>query len=134
MIEENDPVNVLAALLKHSLEDVFDEKKYKDIQIINKSKGEPSRGRGKSRLFISFGNKDGINPRKLLKLINNETKIPAGRINEIMIKDSYSFRTVSFEDAETILQAFSERTGKKPLIQKADGAGPKPQKNKKKKK
>jgi ATP-dependent RNA helicase DeaD len=138
MIEEHDPVNVLAALLKYSLEDVLNEKKYKDIAIVSgkgsgKGKKEEFDGRGLTRLFVSFGKKDGINPKKLLKLVNNATGTPSGKITGIIIKDSYSFLTVPFGEAEKIINAFSHADGKKPVIQKA-AEGQKPAKNKKDKK
>ncbi|MFH0976946.1 MAG: DEAD/DEAH box helicase [Spirochaetota bacterium] len=133
MIEENDPVNVLAALLKYSLEDILNEKKYKEIAVVSRPREDHAEDRGKTRLFVSFGRKDGLNPRKLLKLINNEAKVPAGKITEVMIKDSYSFLTVPFTEAEKILKAFRDSCGKKPVIQKAEsGSNPK-KKNKKKK-
>ena len=116
LVEDNDPLNVLAAMLKYSLEDELDEKKYKDIKEISKS--SEGRGSGLVRLFVSFGQKDNINPRKLLKLINNETNIPAGKISGIKVMDSYSFLTVPPEEADIIVNAFrSKKSGKKPVIE-----------------
>ena len=97
------------------MESELDEKKYKDISEI---KVKP---RGTARLFVSLGEKDGLTPRKLIKLINNESKVSAGKITEVRIMDSFSFLTVPFEEAEIILKTFNEKSDQgKPLIQRAN--------------
>lgn len=115
MLEENDPADVVAAILKYSLEDELDEKKYRDIADVSVDR------KGTTRLFVSFGKKDGITPKKLVKLINNETKVPGGKINEVKVMDSYSFLSVPFKEAEIILKAFkSQKDKKRPVVQRAE--------------
>ncbi len=130
LIEDNDPLNVLAAMLKYALEDELDEKKYKVIKEISKS--SEGRDKRKVRLFVSFGQKDEITPRKLLKLINNETKIPAGKVSGIKVMDSYSFLTVPPEEAEIIVNAFKiKKSDKKPIIEMATDSNKKTKKKSK---
>jgi ATP-dependent RNA helicase DeaD len=118
MLKENDPADVVAALLKYSLDDELSEKKYKDIKEFNEISVDH---KGTARLFISLGKKDNLTPKKLTKLINNETKIPAGKISEIKVMDSFSFLTVPFKEAEIILQAFKGRKGeRKPIVKRAN--------------
>jgi ATP-dependent RNA helicase DeaD len=118
MLKENDPTDVVAALLKYSLEDELSEKKYNKIREFNEVSVDT---RGTARLFISLGKKDGLTPKKLTKLINNQTNIPAGKISEIKVMDSFSFLTVPFKEAEVILQAFKERKGEsRPIVKRAD--------------
>ena len=132
MVEENEPVDIVAALLKYSLEDELNEKKYKAIQ--DTSREAPVKAAGKARLFVSLGIKDGLSTRKLIKLINNESKVPAGKITEIKVMDSYSFLTVPLEEAEIILKAFDKRKDKKPVVQKANDYIKNQKKKQKKKK
>jgi ATP-dependent RNA helicase DeaD len=73
-------------------------------------------------------------PRKLVKMINNETNIPAGRINDVKILDSFSFLTVSFEDAEVILKSFNSGKGKKQAIVQKANDSKEPEKDRKKRK
>ncbi len=128
MLSDDDPIDVVAAILKYSLEDELNEKKYKKITEVSVD------NKGTSRLFVSFGKKDGLNPRKLVKLINNETKVSSGKINEVRVMDNYSFLTVPFKEAEIILKAFNLRKGaKKPYIQRANSPETKSKKKKKKK-
>ena len=120
LVEDNDPLNVLAAMLKYALEEELDEKKYKDIKEYSGGSEKNKNKKKNVKLFVSFGKKDDINPRKLLKLINNETKTPASRISNIKVMDSYSFMTVPIEDADIIVNAFkSKKSNKKPVIEKA---------------
>lgn len=127
MLSDKDPVDIVAAILKYSLEDELSEKKYKEIADVSVDK------KGTTRLFVSFGRKDGLTPRKLIKLINNETKVTSGKINEVKVMDSFSFLTVPFEEAEKILKAFKGRKSvKKPHIQKANAPMPKANKGTKK--
>ena len=118
MIKGNDPVDVVAALLKYTLDDELNQSKYKDIKEFKEASVD---NRGTARLFISIGKKDGLDPRKLLKLINNQAKVPAGKISEIKVMNTYSFLTAPFKEAEIILQAFKEKKGeKRPIVKRAD--------------
>ncbi len=118
MLKGNDPADVVAALLKYSLDDELNESKYTDIREYKEASVDT---RGTARLFVSLGKKDGINPRKLLKLINNQAKVPAGKISEIKVMNSYSFLTAPFKEAEIILRAFKETKGEtKPIVKRAD--------------
>ncbi len=118
MVHDHDPAEVVAALLKYALEDELSEGKYRDIREYAE---EAIEDRGRARLFISLGKKDGLTPRKLLKLINNETKIPAGKVSEIKVMDSYSFLSVPFKEAEVLLKAFKEKKGShKAIVKRAD--------------
>ena len=128
MLSNNDPVDVIAAILKYSLEDELDVKKYKEIAEVSVN------NKGTSRLFVSFGRKDGMTPRKLVKLINNETKVSSGKISEVKVMDSFSFLTIPFEEAETILKVFNHRkSSRKPHIQRAKTSISKSKKRSKKK-
>lgn len=118
MLEGNDPTDVVAALLKYTLEDELNEKKYRDIKEFT---GVSVDTKGKTRLFISVGDKDGITPKKLIRLINNHSKVQAGSIKEIKVMDSFSFLSVNFKDAEIILNAFkSGKVASGTVVKRAD--------------
>jgi len=116
LLEKNEPEDVVAAMIKYSFEEILDESKYREIREVSVDK------QGTTRLFVSLGKKDGFTTTKLLKMINNETKIPSGRIRDVRVLDSYSFLTVPFSDAELILRSFKrDRDGlKQALIKKAN--------------
>ncbi|MDY6968926.1 MAG: DEAD/DEAH box helicase [Spirochaetota bacterium] len=128
MLSDNDPIDVVAAILKYSLEDELNEKKYKEIAEVSVDI------KGTSRLFVSFGRKDGLTPRKLVNLIHNQAKVSSGKISEVKVMDSFSFITVPFEEAEIILKSFNSRkNAKKPHIKRANPPELKSKKEKRKK-
>jgi len=114
MLKKNSPEEIISAMIKYSFQDELDESRYREI---NETSVDSS---GTTRLFISIGRKDGLDPRKLIKLINNQTGVRAGRINDVRIMDSFSFLTVSFKDAEVILSIFNSAVDSNILVQKAN--------------
>jgi ATP-dependent RNA helicase DeaD len=121
ILKENDPVEVLAAILKYSFQDQLNEKHYKNINEISVDR------KGTSRLFVSLGVKDGLSTRSLIKMITNETTVRAGSISDVKVMESFSFLTVPFEDAELILKSFNNKEGeRKTIIQRANDSKDKP--------
>jgi len=121
ILKDNDPVEVLAAILKYSFQDQLNEKQYKEINEVSINR------KGTSRLFVSLGRKDGISPRSLIKMITNETKVRAGSIEDVKVMESFSFLTVPFEDAEIILKSFNNKEGeRKAVVQRANDSKDKP--------
>ena len=114
ILENNDALDVVAALLKLGYQDELDESKYKEIQKVSIDK------QGKSRLFVALGKIDGYSPKKLVDYISNETGVPGKFIKDVKVFDKFSFITTSFGDAEVILKTFKKnRRGRRPLVEKA---------------
>ena len=113
LLENNDPTDILAALLFYSFEEEVNPDTYGQIKEI--SKGKQLGGEGKARLFVALGRKDKINPNKLIDIILSKVSIRARDIRDVQIMDNFSFITVPFNKAEMIIAKFKEK-GKKPLI------------------
>lgn len=114
LLKKNSAEDIIAALIKYSFEDELDENRYREINEFSVD------SRGTTRLFISLGRKDDLDPRKLLKLINNQTGVRAGQISEIKIMESFSFLTAPFEEAEVILSTFNGMKDSGIQVQKAN--------------
>lgn len=114
LLKEDKPDKVLAALLKHSFRDELDEKSYSEIREVSVDK------KGTTRLFVALGSADGMTPRDLVDFVQHRTKVESRKIQDVRIFENFSFITVPFEDAETILKIFKkEQKGKRPIIEKA---------------
>ena len=114
LLEENEPEQVLAAVLKHSFQDELDESYYNEIRSVSVDI------KGTTRLFVARGKVDGMTPRKLVSFIKEEAGVSDSAIKDTRIFDTFSFITAPFEDAEIILEIFKrKRRGKRPLIVKA---------------
>ena len=101
LLSGNEPVEVMASILQNLFQNSFDASVYGKIREI------PKKSNKKTRLFLSRGKKDGLSPRSLLRMIKNETGIGGSVINNICIKDSYSFMTVPHEDAKKIIKIYN---------------------------
>ncbi len=118
MFADQDPEDVMAALLKLSHSDTLDESKYKYIRGTREFRkgdngGSRPRERYRSRmeqtrLRMTIGHKDGANPGRILQMIENDYGVSGRSVGKIDIMDTHSFVSVPDSDAETILSAFSK--------------------------
>ncbi len=118
LVGEEDPREVLAALLHYTLRDELSRSQYSEIREISVDR------KGTARLFVSMGSQDGLTTRKLLRIISKESGVKADTLSEVTIKDTFSSLTAPFREAEIILKAFGK--GHNPtrlLIRKMDKGG-----------
>lgn len=115
LLSEIDPETIIKSLLLLHYSEEFDEKNYSDItdaRAINK--------KGKARLFVSMGKDTNLTPKTLAEFITEKTGVDSKYLREIKVFDKFSFVTVSFEDAEVILDYFKRnKKGKRPVIELA---------------
>ncbi len=114
LLNNHAPENIISALLKYKFQEELSEENYYEIQDVKVD------NKGKTRLFVALGKKDGMLPRKLVEFIKKEAKIPERIIRDVKVYENFSFITVPFEEAEIILKAFKMRKrGRKPIIERA---------------
>jgi len=114
LLEDNDPTEILAALLHYSFQDELNPDAYGEIKEVGGRSKQLDR-HGKARLFVALGKKDRINAKKLVDLIMKRVSIRSKEIRDIQIMDKFSFLNVPFDKAEEIVASFREH-GQKPLI------------------
>jgi len=124
LLDEYPAEKILAAVLKYAFKEKFDESMYAEI-----SDSSYVDRKGKTRLFIAMGKVDGMNPDKLREFIQEETGDNELRIKDAEIFPNFSFVTVPFAQAETLLEIFkNKKRGRKPFVelaQKSKGKGSK---------
>ncbi|MCF7908259.1 MAG: DEAD/DEAH box helicase [Candidatus Omnitrophica bacterium] len=114
ILAENDPESVISALIEYSFGEELDEAKYSMIREPYVDK------KGTTRLFVAKGKIDKMTARKIVELIQQVSRIDQRKINDVSVFDKFSFITVSFKEAEKILDAFKKtKSGKKPLVERA---------------
>lgn len=110
-----DNSEIIPALLKMIVQDRLDESKYAAI-------AQPSSSpdmQGKTRLFIGLGKREGYNAKTLVAFIKQKTGLRDKDIEDVTLRDDFSFIAVPFQDAERIVKQFKENAqGRKPLIVK----------------
>ncbi|MCO5381006.1 MAG: DEAD/DEAH box helicase [Methanosarcina barkeri] len=113
LLEEFPAEKILAALLKYAFKEMFDESMYGEI-----SGSSYVDRKGKTRLFIAMGKVDGMTPDKLCEFIQEETGDSELKIVDAEIFPHFSFVTVPFAQAETLLEIFkNKQKGRKPFVE-----------------
>lgn len=123
LVENSNPRDVVAALLKMHYESDFDQTKYRDITEQTRETRFASKwGQGgQTRLFVALGRREGYTARSLLELITKESGVQGRDIDDLKMMDDFSFISVSPSNAEIITSAFANKTigGKKAIINRA---------------
>ena len=116
LLDDNNPTEILAALLSYSFEDELNPEAYGHIREYgDRGKGGSPDLQGKARLFVALGKKNKINAKKLVNLILSRVSVKPKQISDIQVMDKFSFITVPFEQAEEVIHSFKEK-GRKSLI------------------
>ena len=106
LLESYPPEVALSALLRLAFKDELSENNYPEIRSINVDR------RGKTRIFIAIGFRDGYDPRKLVTLLKRECGLSDHNIDDIKVMEEYSFATVPFEKANKVVQTLNKRHSK----------------------
>ncbi len=114
LIKENNPTDILAAILNYCFEKDINPDAYSEIKAVSTKEKQLDR-QGKARLFVALGKRDKLNARKLIELIMSRVPIKPKQIKDIQVMDKFSFINVPFAKAEKIVLSFKEK-GQKPLI------------------
>lgn len=116
LLSENQPDEMLAALLQYSFQDELDAKSYAEIDRVTVDT------KGKTRLYVTQGHKNKLTRNKLIDFIKDKCGcgIASGMIKDIQILETFSFVTLPFKEAEMVLAHFKKRKrGTGPFITKA---------------
>ncbi|PIE85500.1 RNA helicase [Candidatus Gracilibacteria bacterium] len=124
ILEENNPKDVISALLKKFYKESFNEESYYDIQETNFStKGGGRRGgansNGEVRLFIARGREDNMGPKDIINFITKDNSVKESSINDLQMLDKFSFVNVNLRDAEEIMADFKQKDRRRPVVVQA---------------
>jgi len=114
MLTSTSPEVTLAALLKMAFKNELSEANYPEFRTFNVDR------KGKARVFIALGKRDGYDPATMVNMIKQKVKLADSKIDEVQVMENFSFVTVPFSDAETLLNALNkEGRGGRPLAELA---------------
>ncbi|MFH1504372.1 MAG: DEAD/DEAH box helicase [Candidatus Omnitrophota bacterium] len=114
ILAKDDPCKVLAAFIKYTFAGELSAQSYNEIRDVSINL------KGTTRLFVARGKVDSMTPRKLVDMINQTAQVDSRKIRDARIFDNFSFITVPFEEAETILLAFKrDKMNKRPIVERA---------------
>lgn len=125
LLDEYPAEKILAAVLKYTFKEKFDESIYGEI-----SGSSYLDRKGKTRLFIAMGKADGMTPESLCEFMQEETGESNLKIMDAEIFPHFSFVTLPFAQAESLLEVFKDKKrGRKPFVEIAQKAKGKSSKN-----
>lgn len=96
------PEVAIAAMLKMSFKNELDADNYPEIRSFSVDR------RGTARIFIAVGRRDGYTPRSIVDLVQKNSGLSGGKINDVKILDEFSFVTIPFEEAERVTKALNK--------------------------
>ncbi|MCD8072160.1 MAG: DEAD/DEAH box helicase [Alistipes sp.] len=111
----HDPETALSALLKLAFKNELSENSYAEIRGFSVDR------KGKSRIFIAVGRKDGYDARKMVSLLKRECGIPDSKIDDVSVMEDFSFATVPYADVDNVIRSLNalRKGGERPLAKKA---------------
>jgi ATP-dependent RNA helicase DeaD len=112
LLDDTSPEKSLAAILKYTFQNEFDPGNYNEVRDIY------PQIKGTTRLFVAKGKKDGMTKRTLVEFIKKKADVENRKIDDVQVLNTYSFITVPFKEAETILHCFrKENNNKRPVVE-----------------
>lgn len=100
-----EPEVALAAALKLAFKSDLDINNYPEIRQFSVDR------KGTARIFIAKGKFDGITPRSLVEMVQKDSGLSSGKINDVKILNEFSFVTIPFEEAERVTRALNKAEG-----------------------
>jgi len=115
LLEDNEPAEIIAALLQYSFRDELDAKNYREIE--ERRSGVDMQG--KTRLFVKRGKADGLTKQKLVNFITDKCNLSPNNVRDALVLETFSFVTLPFNEAEIVLSAFKKDQRGAPIVIKA---------------
>ena len=107
LMEEKDPVEVMAALLKNTFGDELVESSYREI---NATSAESRQGR--ADLVCALGRMDGMSPRQFVDFISRSAGIKPFAIQHVRVQGNRTTFTVPGGEVETIMRKVLSKDGR----------------------
>ena len=98
LLELYSPEVALSALLRLAYRSELDEANYPEIRSFSVDR------KGTTRLFLAVGKRDGYTGRKIVDMLKQRCGLRDKHIDDVAVLESYSFVSVPFADAETVVR------------------------------
>jgi len=108
LLEEKDPAEVMAALLKNTFGDELVESSYREI---NATSADSRHGR--ADMVLALGRMDRMSPRALVDFVSKSAGIKPFAIQHVRIQGNRSTFTIPGDQVENVMQSVVSREGQK---------------------
>lgn len=114
----------LGALLRLAFRSELDQSSYPEIRSFSVDR------KGRTRLFLTLGTRDGYSGRKLVEMLKRKCGLRDKHIDDVRLFENYSLVSVPFSDAESVVSRLNALGGRRRIarIDREDAAaGAKPE-------
>ena len=115
LLEAYAPEVALGALLRLAFRSELDQSNYPEIRSFSVDR------KGKARLFLALGGRDGYTARKIVDMLKRKCGLRDKNIDDVRIFENYSLVSVPFSDAEAVVGQLNASGGRR-RIAKIDGS------------
>ena len=119
LLAEGEGERIVAALLQQMFPNELDRSSHSEISEVRPQPRRPS-----TRLHVARGRRDGVTPKRLLRLLRDNCRVSSQEIRDLEIRDRCAYVTLPARDAKVLLAQFRSKQGK-PLITRAGNPGAK---------
>lgn len=119
LLETYAPDVALGALLRLAFRSELDQSNYPEIRSFSVDR------KGKTRLFLTLGARDGYSGRKLVEMLKRKCGLRDKNIDDVRVFENYSLVSVPFSDAENVVSRLNASGGRRRIarIDREDAAG-----------
>ena len=97
LLETYAPDVALGALLRLAFRSELDQSSYPEIRSFSVDR------KGRTRLFLTLGTRDGYSGRKLVEMLKRKCGLRDKHIDDVRLFENYSLVSVPFSDAESVV-------------------------------
>ena len=122
LLEAYAPDVALGALLRLAFRSELDQSNYPEIRSFSVDR------KGKTRLFLTLGGRDGYTGRKLVDMLKRKCGLRDKNIDDVRVFENYSLVSVPFSDAESVVSRLNASGGRRRIarIDREDATGGSP--------
>jgi ATP-dependent RNA helicase DeaD len=118
LLSEYTPEVAMGALLRLAFRSELDQNNYPEIRSFSVDR------KGTTRIFLAVGKRDGYTAKKLVEMLKFRCGLRDKQINDLQISDNYSFVSIPFQDAETVVHKLNKlNRGSRPMAEIAREEG-----------
>ena len=118
LLETYAPDVALGALLRLAFRSELDQSSYPEIRSFSVDR------KGRTRLFLTLGTRDGYSGRKLVEMLKRKCGLRDKHIDDVRLFENYSLVSVPFSDAESVVSRLNTSGGRRRIarIDREDAA------------
>ncbi|WP_041720675.1 DEAD/DEAH box helicase [Pseudodesulfovibrio piezophilus] len=118
LMSEQDPAEIIAALLRHTFGDELVESSYKEIDTITQG------NRGRADLICALGRSHGMNPKEFVDFISKTANIKQWSIQHVRVQGNRTTFTVPGNEANKVIDLINSRDGRQLITRGENNSRP----------